>query len=164
MHSAPTILGSLWAIICNRFKGTGDNASAIRVGFVGNVPEPTGGAEIFLQNLVSHLQADVESIAIARWWKQTFHYGETLTKRIYREKPVIESNAAGNLATCYLYRPTRPEIAKHRGFTVFYRYSGPLSAVQVVEWRRCKRCIVVLRCAPGFQRASIPRRRPDRPR
>jgi glycosyltransferase involved in cell wall biosynthesis/predicted nucleotidyltransferase len=79
----------------------------LRVGFVGNLPEPVGGAEIFLEGLIASLGDRVEAIALARWQRQEFQYERKRTEVIYRDARVVERDETKNLSTFYVYRHMR---------------------------------------------------------
>ena len=104
MNRTPTIISTLRELASARRIPSVDRHPAVRIGFVGNVPEPIGGAEIFLRDLVSHLTDKVEAIAISRCQRQWFRHRGVDTVLTYREAPVVESDDTGKLSTYYLYR------------------------------------------------------------
>ena len=77
----------------------------MRVGFVGNVSEPSGGAEVFLAGLISSLGDKVEGMALARWQWQVFDYEQQKTVLTYRDARVVEWDQGKKLSTYYVYRP-----------------------------------------------------------
>ena len=76
------------------------------IGFIGNIPEPKGGAELFLLNLISHLSKMPTSLTLIRWQKQIMNYEGAINEVAYREKEVIELDDYLNLKIHFLFNPT----------------------------------------------------------
>lgn len=106
MNKPPTVSGTIWALI-NRTRLKAPAAEdGCCVGFVGNIPEPRGGAELFLQNLISQLSELPIRMALVRWQRQIMHYEGSRTELVYRERETIEEDGNTGTRIHYLLRHT----------------------------------------------------------
>jgi glycosyltransferase involved in cell wall biosynthesis len=103
MMKPPTVLRALWDLLARRSSPAKDPSAPVRVGFVGNTPEPSGGAEIFLLNLIRHLHGHCEVVALGRWQRQVLAYGHEKIERIYRHEETIERDEETGVSTYYLF-------------------------------------------------------------
>jgi glycosyltransferase involved in cell wall biosynthesis len=62
----------------------------MKIGMVGNIPEPVGGAEVFTESLINGLAKNNFEIILARWKKRTFEYPGHSRKYIYRYEDVVK--------------------------------------------------------------------------
>jgi len=62
----------------------------MRVGFVGNVPPPVGGAEVFLRQFLTRFTARGHHGTLARWRKQQFLFFPERVTRIYAPRGTVE--------------------------------------------------------------------------
>jgi len=85
----------------------------LRIGFVGNVPPPIGGAEVFLQQFLKRfISRPGRSAVLARWRRQIFMYFPERLVRVYAPRGKV-SEFQG-LKTHYLFEATqrRPKERK----------------------------------------------------
>lgn len=76
----------------------------LTIGYIGNVPEPVGGAEVFLEQLIRHLIDRGARVALARWLRQTIELGPgSQIHYEYRRRETIEADSRGDLTTYYLF-------------------------------------------------------------
>lgn len=74
----------------------------MRIGYIGNIPEPVGGAEIFLKEFLKYFLQDGKTNAIlARWRRQFFTYFPETIERIYALPGKVEKKK--NLVIHYLF-------------------------------------------------------------
>jgi glycosyltransferase involved in cell wall biosynthesis len=79
------------------------------IGFIGNVPEPVGGAEIFLRNKIDSLRRRPVRIALARWLVQYCREPDGTRRQIhFRERAVRERDPEAQLCTYYVLRKLPP--------------------------------------------------------
>ena len=62
----------------------------MRVGFIGNIPLPIGGAEVFLQGFLTHFLRRGNTGALVRWRKQVFMYFPERLTRVYAAPGTVE--------------------------------------------------------------------------
>ena len=103
MSRTPTILSSLTELVFRWRSPVADPSAPVRVGFVDNIPAPSGGAEIFLRNLIKHLHGRCEVVALARWRRQILVYGDEKIERIYRHRETVEVDEETGVNTYYLF-------------------------------------------------------------
>jgi len=106
MDTLPTVLGTIRDLARRERRNGFDPGKQCHVGFVGNVPEPCGGAELFLQNLISHLGGFPVRMALVRWQKQIMHYDGSAVELVYRERETVEQDSDSGTSIHYLIRPT----------------------------------------------------------
>lgn len=85
----------------------------LRIGFVGNVPPPIGGAEVFLQQFLKRfISRPGRSAVLARWRKQIFMYFPERLVRVYAPRGKVSESPG--LKTHYLFEAThrRPKERK----------------------------------------------------
>lgn len=92
----------------------------MKIGFVGNIPEPTGGAEVFLKEFLRYFLVDGCTTAVlARWRRQFFTYLSETLERVYASAGKIEKRE--NLIIHYLF-----EAVKRRKYERYTRYQSQL--------------------------------------
>lgn len=64
----------------------------MKIGMVGNIPEPVGGAEVFTESLINGLVKNSYEVILARWKKRTFEYRGHSRKYIYRYDKYVKIN------------------------------------------------------------------------
>jgi glycosyltransferase involved in cell wall biosynthesis len=106
MDTLPTVLDTIRSLVSRERKRLPVPGNRCHVGFVGNVPEPCGGAELFLQNLISQLSEFPVSVALVRWQKQIMHYDGSVVELVYRERETVERDEDSGAKIHYLIRPT----------------------------------------------------------
>jgi glycosyltransferase involved in cell wall biosynthesis len=89
----------------------------VTLGFIGNIPEPVGGAERFLDTLIDHLSQYPIKIVLARWLRQSIDLGtDSHIHYRYREKETLEIDEKRKLKTYYLFH-----ISNHSEFLSFLK-------------------------------------------
>ncbi|MDX2463008.1 MAG: glycosyltransferase family 4 protein [Porticoccus sp.] len=82
----------------------------MNIGFIGNIPPPVGGAEVFLQGFLDRFIGDGRHRGTQlRWARQDFYYGSQT--EITQYAPMGHCDIKGDLATYYLF----DSMAEHAG-------------------------------------------------
>lgn len=110
---------------------------SLNIGFIGNIPEPVGGAEIFLDKLIIHLGVYPIKIVLVRWLKQTICLGKrSKFDYEYRKKETIEFDKKRKIKIYYLFhRSKRSEIRTflkmiyHSLKTAFFFYKEKINII-----------------------------------
>ncbi len=106
MNKPPSVLGTIWTLISRNRLKTPAASECCCVGFVGNIPEPRGGAELFLQSLIAQLSELPVRMVLVRWQRQIMHYDGSRTEQVYRDRETIEQDADTGTRIHYLLRHT----------------------------------------------------------
>lgn len=63
----------------------------MNIGYIGNIPEPVGGAEVFLREFLRHFLRDRSTKAVlARWRKQIFTYFPEVVEKEYAPRGTVK--------------------------------------------------------------------------
>jgi len=74
----------------------------VKVGVIGNIPPPVGGAEVFLkQFLHQFLKKETNSASLVRWRKQISLYFSTRVRRVFAPRPMVRRE--GRLTVNYFF-------------------------------------------------------------
>lgn len=106
MFKPPSVPEACRRLLFHRRRSAADTDPRCCVGFVGNIPEPRGGAELMLRNLITQLGELPVRMALVRWQRQVMHYDGSRTEQVYRERETIEEDAETGTMIHYLLRHT----------------------------------------------------------
>jgi glycosyltransferase involved in cell wall biosynthesis len=76
----------------------------INIGIIGNIPEPVGGAERFLDRLIDHLAQYPTKIVLARWLRQSIDLGTNSQIHYeYQKGETVEIDEERRMKVYYLF-------------------------------------------------------------